>query len=265
MVVNLFKVKKWAAFLLVAFGSVIGFYLGLIYFGLLWAIATMLVTSLVFILLGSLMISTPFRDMLEGKGILTLNWDSTGVLRLGIVGLHSPYIRGKMGKEKIEDVWDRATVAQIEAPKKSIGKAYKIMRGEKAGGLRIDMNEQEYNDSRFALFHWPVLIWNDQIKSLITKEWLSNNEKETFAEHGILYLNRKMEELTGWMRDFARHVVESTKPKGSIFENKWFWILGLILIGLLIMLFVPGLMNSFGKVWESTEGISQAAGPINPR
>jgi hypothetical protein len=109
------------------------------------------------------------------------------------------------------------------------------------------------------------LLYNEQIGAFITKEFLSNIEKDTFAEHTVLYLNRIMEELTSVMRDFARYVIESLKPKGSIFGSKWFWIIilivGLILAGLL----APSLIKSIkGMMGTATQTVNPDGTVLTP-
>jgi hypothetical protein len=262
--INVYKIRKWGGLLFCGLFTVISFFIGLTFYGLLIGLGTMFAGLLCGVLLANLMLKNPFIDMLEGKGIMVMNWDSTGVIRPSLVGLDPPYIRGKMGKSAISDVWNRATVAQIEAPNKNVIKAKKITEGENAGGLKIEIDEKKYNEARFALFHWPVLIWNDQIKSLVTKDWIAAAEKETFAEHGILYMNRKMEELTSAIRDFGRYVVENTKPKGNILQSKWFWIVVVVLIVLLIAMFIPPIVQNISGFFETSGGAFAGAAPSAP-
>lgn len=133
----------------------------------------------------------------------------------------------------------------------------------------IDLDEKEYNAGRFALFHYPCLIFNDQIKSILTKDFLSGQEKEAFAEHGILYLNRKMEELTSVVRDFGRHVVELTRPKKSLFSNWWVWAIIAVFVVVLLAMFAPAVITAIKGVSGNVgASFSQAAGSgasITPR
>lgn len=262
---NVFKLRKWGGLLFMGLFTVICFFIGLKFYNFWIALILMGVGLLVGILVANLMIKTPFRDMVEGKGILVANLDSTGILRFSLVGLQSPYIAGKLGIDKIKDVWDRSTVAQIAAPVRNRIKAEKIVRGEKKGGIKIVLDEREYNEARFALFHFPLLIWNNQIKSLITKDFLAEKEKGTFAEHGILFLNRRVEELTSQIRDFARYVVESTKPKKSIWQNKWILIVIIFFVVLMLIMFLPVIINALKGVWGNAGGaVSNAFGSNNP-
>lgn len=267
--INLFKVRKFGALILCSLFTVICFHIGVTFYNFFVGLILMLVGMIVSILAANMLLKNPFTAMIEGKGILVLNMDSTGIIRPSLVGLNSPYVTGKLGRKEIKDVWDRSTVAQITAPVVNKKLSEKIKKGDKAGGLRIEIDEEEYNDARFALFHYPVLIWNDQIESLVTKDFLAEKEKGTFAEHGVLFLNRRVEELTTQIRDFARYVVESTKPKKSIFQNKWTWIIIFVFVVILVLMFLPTIINAIKGVWGTTgNAVSSAfdsSNPITPR
>lgn len=267
--INVFKIRKWGGLLFNSLFTTICFFIGLRFYGFWMALVLMGVGMIVSMIVANFMLKTPFRDMTEGKGILVMNLDSTGIIRFSLVGLQSPYIYGKLGNKKIKDVWDRSTVAQIAAPVKNIKLAEKIKTGAKIGGLKIELDEKQYNESRFALFHYPVLIWNDQIESLITKDFLAEKEKSTFAEHGVLFLNRRVEDLTSQTRDFARYVVESTKPQKSIWKNKWVIIIVVVFIIVLALMFAPVIITAIQNLWGSAGGAVSSAfdgsAPITPR
>jgi len=243
--INPFIIKKYAALMVCAMVTTICYSIGTMFYGLLAGIGTMFIGLILSVILGNLLLKTPFSLMLEGKGLLVINLDSTGILRPFIVKVLSPYITGKLGNKNINDVFDRGTVMQMAAPIQN-GTAAPITEGVKAGGIKIEIDEQAYNKGRFALFHYPVLLYNEQINSVITKDFISEIEKDTFAEHGVLYLNRKMEELTSITRDFARHVVESLKPKENFFANKWVWLIIFIFIIIIVVMFAPSIIESIG-------------------
>ena len=241
---NMWVVRKWGGLMLSSLITVICFYIGTLYYGLMVGIASMVLGLIFGMLMGSLMLNNPFRKMLEGKGIMVFSLDSTGVIRPFIVGIQSPYIKGRFNKKPVNDVFDRSTVLNLATPKE-VGKKAKVTD---EGGVEIKLSNEDYNKGRFGFFHYPVLFWNDQIKSIITKDFLGDTEKQVFAEHGVLYLNRKMEELTSAVRDFGRHVVELTKPKESFWANKWVWVIVAVLVGILVFLFAPVLIDAISKV-----------------
>ncbi len=259
--INLFVVKKYAALLLCGFLSTISFLVANIYYGFLWAFVGFGIGLAFSVLLGTFLLKNPFTSMLEGKGILALNLDSTGIIKPFIVSLKPPYIVGKLGGNKVNDVFDRATVWNLTPPVENETQA----KFGKDGTIELKLSEKDYNKSRFALFHYPVIIYNEQIKSLLTKDFFSNSEKDAYAEHGVLYLNRKLEELTSIVRDFGRYVVELTKPKLSFFEGKT-WVIWLVLIIFFIILamFAPYIWNTIkGGIGPATEAIQAAGGSGN--
>lgn len=261
--INVFKVKKYCALMINSFLSAILMFIGFTYYGIFGGLGFLFVGVLLGVLLGNIFLNNPFTEMLEGKGILTLNIDSTGIIRPFVVAVDSPYIRGFFNKKPVNDVFDRESVNQLATPKK----AETSLEQLEDGGVKITLSEKDYNAGRFALFHYPVLIYNSQINNIITKDFLSDQEKSTFAEHGVLYLNRKMEELTSAMLNFGRYVVETLKPKSSIFENKWFWV---VLIGALVIMgfmFAPAIISAVKGISAdfaatTTDAFPNAVNPI---
>lgn len=332
--VNLYKVKVYAALIISPLLTVLSFVIVAQFYGFLWGLAGMFAGIMISVLISKLMIRNAYSLMLEGHGVLVHNIDSTGIMRPFIVQVQSPYIKNK--KEDVNDVFDRNAVYHYAVPmkarkamelledggvrltldktemikvldKKSLGvlelkrEDYRILEEKKKGwfglgGLQtiklqlteealskvegatkqnltvIELSAKEYNDARFALFHYPALIWNDQIKSMLTKDFLAGQEKEAFAEHNVLYLNRKMEELTSVIRDFGRYVVELTKPKSDWFQNKWAWIIIAIVVIILIALFAPSIITAIkgasgaasGAVKSGASMANAAAGTITP-
>jgi len=50
------------------------------------------------------------------------------------------------------------------------------------------------------------------------------------------YLKVKVDELSAILRDFARHVVEQLKPKQTLLGNWIFWIILMLIIGLVLVM-----------------------------
>lgn len=241
MALNVFVIKKYAALIMAAFLPVLAYTIGMVFYGF-WIGFGLLVVMMIFsILLSNKLLANPFSAMVEGKGLLCLNIDSTGIIKPFILKVLQPYVAGKLGNTPINDVYNRSTVLSMANPVKE-----GTIQEENEGGVTLRIDQEKFNQSRFGLYHYPTLIYNGQLKSLVTKDFLSEKEKSGFAEHGILYLNRKMEELTGVLRDFGRYVVELTKPKGSIFQNKWFWIVVVVAVVILALLVAPTIIKQIG-------------------
>jgi ATP-dependent Zn protease len=140
------------------------------------------------------------------------------------------------------------------------------------GGLKLELDNAGLNKSRFALYQYPVLIYNSQISSFITKDVLSEKENSLFAEHSILFLNRQEEELTSQIRNFGRSVIELLKPQGNIFKNGWVWIIVVIVAIILIAMFAPHIMQVINggagqavakTIQQTAASTSQTITPLN--
>lgn len=248
--INSFVVRKWGGLLVVGFICVISFMVGEKFYGFLGSVVAFAIGLLLSLVIANLMLRNPFSMMLEGKGILAIDMSSTGILRPFIVSVQPPYIKGRFGGKDVNDVFDREAVMQLATPVENDTSAQMT----KEGGIKIELSEKEYNAGRFALFHYPCLIWNSQINSIITKDWFSEKEKGAFAEHGILYLNRRMEELTTVVRDFGRAVVELLKPDSNFLKSKWFIIVLVIGLIVLAVLFAPAIFDQLKSAFAGGGG-----------
>lgn len=265
MTINFYKVRKWAGLIIGPCLTVLFFYIGTVFWGFLYGIAFFGVGLLLSAFIGNMFIKTPFSEMLEGKGILAVNLDSTGLMNFFVVGLNNPYLRGKYNGQWIKDIFDRDSVFSIAEPKK-VKEAANITKDKK---LKIEIDMDEYNKARFAFMHYPVLIWNDQVKSLLTKDFFSTGEKDAFAEHGVLYLNKQVEELTVVLRNFGRYVVDQLRPSGGILANKWLWVMIILGIGIVVLavLFGPAILAQVKGVGSTaTSAVTGAkTGSIIPK
>jgi len=267
MAVNFYKLRKWGALILIGLLTTITFYVGMtIYRNIVYGIFFMFFGILVSVLLANMLLKTPFTDMVEGKGILALNIDSTGIIRPFIVSLKSPFVMSKFGGKWIRDVFNRRATFMLAPPKKAELPA-KI---KEDGGLDIKLTEKDYNSGRFAMFHYPTLIYNQQLSSMVTKDFLCSQEISLFAEHQVLYLNRQLEDLTSNIRNFGRYIVDNLKPKGHGITSNWvFWGILIIVIIVLGILFVPAMLKQFGIIGGNTGGsiapaIKNTLGSISP-
>jgi len=251
--INPFIIKKYAALIIVGMFSSIFLLVGTIYYGVPIGIVCMFAGLLTGVIVANLLLKNPFTTMLEGKGILAINLSSTGIMQTFIVKVNPPYIQGKLNGKLVNDVFNRSTVMQLEPPKP----ANKPAQFLENGGIKIELDKDELNSARFGFFQYPCLIWNNQLHSVLTKDFLSDKEKGAFAEHGILYLNRKTEELTSHIRDFGRYIVETLKPKDNFFANKWVWLIIVVVLIILAALFAPAIINAIKPMMA---GVGTAAG-----
>jgi hypothetical protein len=260
---NPFVLKKYGALLMVGLITTICFFVGLTIYNFVFALGFMFAGLLLSVAISNFLLKTPFSDMLEGKGILVFKLDSTGILAPFIIKVDPPFIRGKVGKKKITDVFNRSTVLNLSNPINNDSTA----KFTEDGKLSFTLDVDKYNQARFGFNQYPCLIYNSQLGTFLTKDFLSSFEKDTFAEHTVLYLNRLVEELTSVMRDFGRYVVESLNPKESWIKNNWGWlIIGAIvlILGILLAPFIIQWIqgSGAGAVGAVKETVSSAAGAI---
>jgi len=270
--INVYKLKKTGALLFVGLFTVIFFVVGAQFYGFWIGLGTMFAGLITSYFLANYMLKTPFSDMLEGKGIMAIDLNSTGIITAFIVNVDPPYIRGQLRGKPVVDVFDRNAVFNLKVPKKNKGPFSRNLRvaydegppkppegaGEiwrdDQGSINFSISEDKYNKARFALQQYPVLLYNSQIGSILTKDFLSEQEKTAFAEHQVLFLNQQMQNLTGHVRDFGRYIVEFMKPGKSRFggAKMWVTIIIVILVIILVALFAPSIINT----------LKGAAGPV---
>lgn len=265
---NVFLIKKYGALIFASMFTVMCFFVGVQFYGFWVGLILLFVGMAVSILVANALLANPFTDMLEGKGILVFDLSSTGIMKPFIVQVAPPFVKGLVNGKEVNDTFDRSAVNMLTAPIKNSKMAQPITEGKNQGGIKLELDENTFNAARFALFHYPVLLYNSQLGTFLTKDFLSEQEKTSFAEHGILLLNRRMEELSRDIKNFGRYVVELTRPLGRLFQNKWFWIILLIGMGILAVMFAPGIISSIKASSGTVSNAVQTAaggGAITPR
>ena len=263
MPVNFYKVKKWGAGAMMSFMPVMTFLLMIIFTDLIQSIIAILMVIPVSIMLGFRLMNHPVMQYLEGNGLLVLTFDSTGTIDTFLVNVKNPYISGEYRCKKTETIFDRNSIFYMGAPQKINGipednPNYEI--------LKLQIPKKDKNEHLFGFQHFPVLIYNKNLETFLTKELLANIEKDTFVKHMILYLNRKVEDLTSSLRDFARHIIEQTRPKKSFLDSlgAMKWIMLIIVIGVLLAIGAPLILDNIGIVGESIqEGSNTIVNAVN--
>lgn len=264
---NMFAWKRRGAFIASMLITVLVYHFLILFSNMTYAIIGMLASVFIWTLLGGFMIKNPFTDMLEGKGIICMNIDSTGITQPFIVSVNNPYIKGKFRKSVVEDIFDRETANYLKNPKKSHNQA----QIDNNGNITFKLTNKELNDAKFGLYGYPMLIYNAQMQSFITKDFLSSIEKSMFAEHTTLYLNQKVSELTGLLRDFGRYVAEQLKPKSSFLTSGPIIAIVVIVIIIILAILMFPMIKGFispaadGAITavQSAAGATQAITPVS--
>jgi len=229
--------------------------------------AFFLVIIIMFVV-ASFALKNPFTDYLEGKGMIAIDMTSTGILRFFNVKIFPPKIEGKIGNNVIEDIWDRNVTTYMVPPSKNQGYAVQ----DKEGHWHIKVKNDEYQKAKLMADQFPVVLYNTQNNTLITKDFLNNVENNTFANHSILKLNYSVSDLNNHLRNFGRYVVDQLKPKESFLQTKVGKIAIVIVIIVLIVFLViaaPTIIgsfkDSFGAVSGAGSGIQEAVKTLTPK
>lgn len=253
--VNVFKVKRWGSFLLAAFLPTIMFFVALLTFGFFYAMVFFLAGAIISVVLGGLLIRHPLLSMAEGAGLGIFTFDSTGLIRPFIAKVQAPYINSRLGNKNFSSVFDRNTVNYLAPIKEA-------RMEETDTEIVLRLPKAEYSEKLFNFAGaFPVLLWNSVLGEFYTKDMLAKLETETFVQHLVLYLNRKTDELSNSVRDFARYIVEQTRPKTNFFQSKLFWIVVIIVLVLVLLAFAPQIMKTFGTI----ELPAAPVVPVSPR
>jgi len=264
--INWFKIKKYVTFLIVSAIPLMAFFYGLMKFrDLISAVIVWLLVTIFMMFVGSLLIRHPMLQMVEGDGILAMTIDSTGLVQPFVVKVVPPFMRGKMGKKELEDVWDRDATFYIKHPKPGTLTIAEGDDGQKYEVIVLGRAGEDHNDKIFAFEGHLMFIFNKALNCFITKQALANLESKTLIKHAVFYLNEKVEELTMMLRDFARYIVEQTKPKRFFGLGNWFVILIIVAIVIIVLLMFPAFLDIFSSAGGIIHQPVKPTGPVIPR
>jgi len=223
MAFNGFWIKKYIAFGLCGVLPTITFFLLLVNYGLVMAAFGFTGGVAIAAAMAAKISGNPWQAALEGKGLLVGTFDSTGVIKTYLAQVNLPFLKTKIGKETKNTIFSRDAMLSIKAPQKAV-------IDESETELKITLAKDKFVQSIFSFDGMPLLFYNKALGDFYTKELLAKFEKETFVEHTILYLTRRIEDLSSQVRDFARYIVEQTRPKSGFLEGKLVWVVIVIVL-----------------------------------
>jgi len=228
------------------------------------ALMASLLVAVILIIMGGRMLRHPFISMLEGKGLLSMILDSTGLVGLFNVVVDAPRMKGIFpvkGVEEVEDTYNTDLMHRLFVPRDAkLTKAVSFKHDDN-GNVVVDRyvdvlvlptGDEKY-DHLFSLENRPTFIYNKVIGKFMSRDGLAKFEKDLMLKHNALNILRKVQEIDVNFRNFARYTGELLKPeKKGIFANP---IIKYILIGLVVlmiivimMLFLPAFLESGSKI-----------------
>jgi hypothetical protein len=267
---NFYTAKKFVLMFLSGVIPTIGF-IAMIFsgVGLVLSMMFVFVFALIMVLLSSRMLKHPLTALIEGRGMLTLTLDSTGIIESFLVSAETqPFVKGMFKGRQVETMFDRDITQYLVPPQKGrLVEATMLNKEGKPVGKRkvlLMPTQAEKSDYLFSFGSFPTFIYNKVLGTFLQKSLLSNFEQHTFVHHAVMYLLKKTEELSASVRDFARYIVEQIKPHKSFWEGKR-WIIYVIIgvaVIVFIALFLPSILDTIGGA--KLPGIGGGGGAINP-
>jgi len=259
--VNLFKVKKLVSLFILGFLPTFAFFMFMFFgFGIIYSIIVWVLFVIIGMLIFSALTRHPLMQLIQGEGMLALTLDSTGVIEPFIIKANPPFIKGRIGRKEVSSLFDRPTVFYMKNPKDARIDFKEEDENFKTYNLKVPKGKE--SQITYAFQQYPTFIYNKNLGALMTKDSLAKMETEGIIKHLVLYLKVKTEELTSIMRDFARYVIEMTKPKTSMFAGKSRIIIILVIIAvviILIALFAPSIINIIGPALSTGQSAMGSA------
>lgn len=244
MPLNPFWIKKYTAFCLCGTLPTIIFFVLLINSGLVQASVGFAMGVVFSAVIAAKISGNPWQAALEGKGMLLGTFDSTGIIRTYLATINLPFLSAKIDGKKKDTIFSRASVLYMKPPQKAV-------IDESETELKFTLAKDKFSKSIFSFDGMPFLFYNKDLGDFFSKEWLAKTEKDTFVEHTILYLTRRIEDLSSQVRDFARYIVEQTRPKKNVWESKLIWVVFIIVAIIIAVLGWPFISQALGVASKS--------------
>lgn len=252
---NPYVIRRHFANLLVGTLPLCAFVYGVYTFGLNNAIFIGASVLLVCMIASAKMTNHEFRDMLEGKGIITVKLESTGVFDFRVLQVANGRIFGNLWGKNINEPYNPELLYTLYAPEihdngYSVVKYKDAVKNVEKDLLVIDI--EKFRRYKFGFKQYPMLVYNSVTKTLLTKGDLGDIEK-MIASHNVFVANERAKDLNRSLLDFSRAVVDKEFSLKGVEFGKW-----------LIYLLIGGIIAFF--VWQLLQGgggaISNAIGNV---
>lgn len=250
--------KKFVVFLLQGIIPILIF-LGLfsltIFFGIKIGLMEMALVSIfsVFVLMifSFKVTSSPFLKMWEGTEFGAFTFDDTGKIDFFTVQYVDGNLLGTYAGREIFEKFNRKFFFYLNSV---FGKGKLTQENHE---LVLRLYKDDFNKAQFKT-EFPVLIWNKRLNTFITKEYLHEQDnKEMLLALGRNYYS-ELQKFNATASSITRYIVDLLGKK-LLGQNAWlFWVLILIVAGVLIYLAWPTLSSFFVNATESASNVLPA-------
>jgi len=247
--VNLRKVKSYGSYFLASLIPLFTLTLTLITtYDLLLAILISVIFLFPTIIIARKFSDTPLRRVDEGEGLMIIDLNSRGVIKTYVGEIKPPFINVKTSDKEISTLYDRDASFSFELPENIKQVQYVEKDGKKYLVMELPEKKHYFQFENF----YPAFIIDTNTGFIYDKERIGKLEEKYMTKTDLNYLKVKVDELSAILRDFARYVVEQLKPKPAIFGNWIFWLVLILIIGLVLVMAMNYLPTFVSKPIQTT-------------
>ena len=212
--------------------------------------------ALILIVITHKITDSPFLRMFEGSTYGALTFDSRGKIDFFDVKLVNGTFKADYLGElisvpfnqgfffRISQIFGKGKIEEKVVKTDAISKTGVPLKREDKEILTLTLEKDKYNTALFKT-DFPILFYNRELKSFITKEWLHTHEKKDMLIAMGYEVNKQIKEYNKTASGITRMIVDLI---GSKFK-KQSWVIMLILIivlGAAVWYMWPTLSETFG-------------------
>jgi len=192
---------------------------------------------------------------IEKEGIMFFGLNSSGIVPTGIARITQNRFGQKLfsfkqGDEEVTRLYDRDVTWTLKEPMEG---TVEYQRDKETGKKRIViiMEENTFSKSVYFSDYMSCLYFNEQDGSFLTKQELCDHEKDKMIQYLTLNEQREIRELRvsidNLLRDYANRLAAVGQGLAGNNGLKWILIIvAVIVIGVLVYMFVPGVKETIG-------------------
>jgi len=213
---NLQKLKWAGSYALVGLVPTVFFFAFLVMKNFWWGLGGLFLSFIPAKILAYKIIKHPFTEMLQGQGMIAFTLDSSGVMVPFIVKQNLGKIYSLFENIEKTSVFNRKNVAYLSPPREGdlVVGLYEDKKGKVVGKdifIKIPKKMYEYS---FRFDQYPVLLFDKNSKRWLPKDFFQEKEME-YKKNMMLELEQKLEDVGRNIRDFARYIIEKSRPTKS--------------------------------------------------
>lgn len=219
----------------------------------------------VFVLVSHFFVIThPLLKLIETNKLPVMTIDSNGVIRWYLATPKPPEISFFNGFKTISQLISRFSTFYLLAPQNATlkvdGDVVQVV--DENNNKVASFKKSEAITNRFDFFGMPCFLYNSHLETLLTKDFLHQQEKNLFAEHNALYITRKVEEISQNAKLNADYAIALLgRAKFNIPDWVKWVLVGLLLVGIAYVAY-PHVMKLVFGAGSAVSNVSASIEPV---